>query len=109
MSKLFEKIVAFHITNHLECDDISYDLQYGLRRHIARSCETQLLSLVHDLMVNCDCSIQTDLVLMDLFKAFDRVPHERLLYKLHWYGVRGHLHQCMDTYLSDGTYTASCS
>ena len=77
VSKLFEKIVAFHITDHLECNDILYDLQHGFRRH--RSCETQLLSLVHDLMVNFDCSIQTDLLLMDLSKAFDRVHHERLL------------------------------
>ena len=60
--------------------------------HCHRSCETQLLSLVQDLMVNFDCSTQTDLLLMDLSKAFYRVPHERLLYKLYWYGIRGKLH-----------------
>ena len=70
-------------------------MQHGFHHH--RSCETQLLSL--DLMVNFDCNIQTDLVLMDLSKAFDRVPHERLLYKLHWYGVRGHLHQWIRAFL----------
>ena len=90
--------MAFHITNHLECDDIFYDLQHGFCRH--RFCETQLLSLVHDLMVNFDRSIQTDLALMELFKAFDHVPHERLLYKLHWYGVRNHLCTSADTCLS---------
>ena len=79
----------------------SYDLQHGFRRH--RSCETQLLSLVHDLIVNFDCSIQTDLLLMDLSKAFDRVPHERLLYKLHWYGVRGKLHQWIHAFLMERT------
>ena len=79
----------------------SYDLQHGFCRH--RSCETQLLSLVHDLIVNFGCSIQTDLLLMDLYKAFDRVPHERLLYKLHWYGVRGKLHQWIHAFLMERT------
>ena len=53
-------------------------------------------------MANFDHSIQTDLVLKDLsnLKAFDRVPHERLLYKLNWYGVRGHLHQWIRAFLT---------
>ena len=75
-------------------------MQHGFRQH--RSCETQLLSLIiiHDLMASFDHSIQTDLVLMDLSKAFDRVPHERLLYKLNWYDVRGHLHQWIRAFLT---------
>ena len=101
VSKLFEKIVALHITNHLEHNATLYDLQHGFRRQ--RSCESQLLSLVHDLMVHSDCNIQTDLILMDLSKAFDRVPHERLLYKLHWYGVRGHILDWIRAFLTDRT------
>ena len=54
-------------------------------------------------MVNFDHGIQTDLVLMDLSKAFDRVPHERLLYKLHWYGVKGHLLQWIRAFLMGRT------
>ena len=60
----------------------------------------QLLSLIHDLMGSFDHSIQTDLILMDICKAFDRVPHERLLYKLNWYGVRGQLHQWICAFLT---------
>ena len=74
-----------------------------------RFCETQLLSLVHD------HSIQTDLVLMELFKAFDHVPHERLLYKLHWYDVRNHISGyvpfcvmgCIQQVVLDGGATSS--
>ena len=36
---------------------------------------------------------------MDLPKAFAHVPHERLFYKLHWYGVRGHLYQWIHAFL----------
>ena len=76
-------------------------MQHGFCHH--RSCETQLLSLVHDLMVRFDHSIQTELILMDLSKAFDHVPNERLFYKLHWYGIGGTLHQWIFAFLTGRT------
>ena len=51
-------------------------------------------------MASFDHSIQTDLVPMDLSKAFDHVPYERLLYKLNWYAVRGYLYQWMCAFLT---------
>ena len=51
------------------------------------SCETQLLlSLFQYLASNPS---QIDLIIMDFSKAFDKVPHRRLNYKLDWYGIRG--------------------
>ena len=41
---------------------------------------------------------QTDLILLDFSKAFDKVSHENLLQKLHCYGIRG------DTLLSIKTF-----
>ena len=35
---------------------------------------------------------QTDVIVMDFAKAFDKVPHKRLLYKLDFYGIRGSTH-----------------
>ena len=40
--------------------------------------------LLNDLTINCDRSLQTDFA-----KAFEMVPHHRLLYKLNWYEIRG--------------------
>ena len=49
----------------------------------------QLIILVDKLAKNMQLSKQTDLILLDFSKAFDKVAHEKLLLKLHFYGIRG--------------------
>ena len=68
---------------HLECNHILYDLQYGFCCN--RSCESQLISL----MICYDIGQQSDVICMDIAKAFDTVPHNRLKLKLQWYGITG--------------------
>jgi hypothetical protein len=84
--KIMERVITKHILNHLENNSLLYDLQHGFRH--SRSCETQLLSFVQELAANSDKNIQTDLIIMDFAKAFDKVPHQRLLYKLEFYESR---------------------
>ena len=79
ISKVFERIIASNIMKHLEENNILIDLQYGF--HHGRSCKTQLISLLNDLTINYDRSLQTDLIITDFAKAFDMIPHCRLLYK----------------------------
>ena len=55
-----------------------------------RLCETQLLFLYVDLASFCDCKVQTDLIIMNFAKAFDKVSHRLLAQKLHHYGIGGH-------------------
>ena len=38
---------------------------------------------------------------MDFAKAFDTVPHHRLLYKLQWYGIQGKVHQWISHFLTN--------
>ena len=40
---------------------------------------------------------------MDFAKAFDKVPHRRLLYKLDYYGIRGSTHKWITSWLSGGS------
>ena len=44
---------------------------------------------------------QTDVIIMDFAKAFDKVPHRRLLYKLDHYGIRGSNHKWISSWLSE--------
>ena len=46
---------------------------------------------------------QTDLIIMDFAKAFDKVPHRRLLHKLEYYGIRGSTHKWINLWLSGRT------
>ena len=46
-------------------------------------------------------SIQTDMIITDFAKAFDAVPHQRLLYKLNWYGIRATTSQWIQSFLSN--------
>ena len=87
LCKVLEHIVASSVAKHFTELDILYDLQHGFREK--RSCETQLIMLVDELAKNMQIGKQTDLILLDLSKAFDKVAHEKLILKLHQYGIRG--------------------
>ena len=82
----------------VEENNILYKLQYGFCK--CKSCETQLISLLHDLVRNLDEGVQTDLISLDFAKAFDTVPHNRFLYKLDWFGIRGNIHTWISCIIS---------
>ncbi|KAK7093437.1 hypothetical protein V1264_012780 [Littorina saxatilis] len=86
---------------HLQKNNILTDVQHGFRKQ--RSCESQLIVTVHDIAQNLAKKNQVDTVLLDFSKAFDKVPHQRLQHKLHYYGVRGSTLNWIQSFLSDRT------
>ena len=81
--KIQEHVITSNVLNHLDDYKILTDCQHGFRAR--RSCETQLLTLAQELVEGLDKKHQHDLIILDFSKAFDRVPHERLLRKLNHY------------------------
>ena len=90
--KVQEHIITRNILRHLEEHDILIDCQHGFRAR--RSCEIQLVTHAHELADATDKGRQTDMIIFDFSKAFDCVPHLRLLAKLHHYGIRGSTYTC---------------
>ena len=61
-------------------------MQHGFRSK--RSCETQLVISIQDLAKSLADGTQIDIILLDFSKAFHKVPHQRLIHKLNYYGIR---------------------
>ena len=87
--------------DHFNRLNILTDAQHGFRPK--RSCETQLLVTTHDISqhLNNPKIRQVDAIILDFAKAFDKVPHQRLLAKLDHYGIRGPLLQWLTAFLTN--------
>ena len=57
--------------------------------------------LIDELAKNMQMGKQTDLILLDFSKAFDKVAHEKLLLKLHHYGIRGDTLKWIEDFLDN--------
>ena len=86
--KILERIIKQEILNHLENNDnILNKNQHGFRNR--RSCITQLLEVI-DIWNNIyDQGIPWDTIYMDFAKAFDKVPHKRLINEIKGIGIQG--------------------
>lgn len=96
-SKIMEHIIVSNIMNYADRNKILTSKQHGFRSKL--SCETQLLSLIQELHENLNNGSQTDLIFLDFAKAFDKVSHNRLLYKLFKYGIQGQTNNWIKCFL----------
>ena len=99
--KLREHIITSNIMAHLEQHKILTNCQHSFRAR--RTCEIQLLTLVHELAQTADKGGQTDLVILDFSKASDRVPHKKLSGKLDHCGIRCQTHTWIKSFLTRRT------
>ena len=96
--KVLEHMVHSSIMTHFDRWNILSDSQHGFRKR--RSCETQLIETIDDIARHLSDGSQVDVILLDFEKAFDKLPHSRLLNKLDFYGVRGNINRWIRAFLS---------
>ena len=61
----------------------------------------QLLETTDDLVYHLDQGNQVDVIVLDFRKAFDTVPHRRLLSKLDHLGIRGSIYGWIQAFLTN--------
>ncbi len=96
VSKVLESCVLNHLSYHIHSNINS--AQYGFVN--GKSSTAQLLSILNTIGKNLDEGLQTDVVFMDIAKAFDTVIHSKLLLKLQEFGFSGSVLLWFKNYLS---------
>ena len=87
--KVLESIVRDVLVNFMNSNKLYSPCQHGFRKQ--RSCITQLLEVMEDLTQLIEEKESIDIIYLDFKKAFDSVPHNRLLCKLKAYGINGNM------------------
>ena len=97
--KVMEHIITSQVMRHANNLNILHPMQHGFRKGV--STETQLIEFLDDLATNLDKGRQTDCIILDFAKAFDKVNHSLLTHKLHHYGVRGQTLRWIEDFLAN--------
>ena len=85
--KIFEKLIFKTLFEYLDEHKLLSEHQFGFRPN--DSCTNQLLSIFHDIYTafDDDPTLEVRGVLVDMSKAFVKVWHEGLVYKLRQVGI----------------------
>ena len=97
--KIQESILRDHIVNHLNIHNLIRGSQHGFRNN--KSCLTNLLEFFDKVMNDYDEHRAVDIVYLDFRKAFDLVPHNKLISKLKSHGIEGNVLNWIKAWLSD--------
>ena len=88
---------------HLDSNNLITPLQHGFRK--GRNCETQLITTARDFAETLNNKGQTDAILLDFSKAFDKVDHKILTSKASTLGIGPLTLKWISSFLTNRTQT----
>ena len=97
LCKLQESMIRDDIIAHMNANGLISNKQFGFIS--GRSTILQLLHVVEEWTDILESGGTIDVYYMDFMKAFDKVPHRRLLEKVKSYGIDGDILACIRSFL----------
>ena len=94
-----ERCIHKHVSNYLIEHSIITPIQSGFQA--GDSTVNQLLYICNQISTALDNNKEMRIVFLDISKAFDRVWHKGLLFKLQSIGISGNLLDWFTNYLTD--------
>ena len=96
-----ESMIREKIDQFLDQHKIIGKSQHGFRK--GKSCQTNLLEFFFETYDYANDKIPYDVIYFDFEKAFDKVPHKRLINKLEANGITGKVSNWIENWLKDRT------
>jgi hypothetical protein len=93
-----ESIIKDSILKHLQDRNLINSTQHGFWPK--RSCLTNLLEFLEYVTKHVDTGHPIDVIYLDFQKAFDKVPHQRLLQKIKALRIDGEIYTWIESWLS---------
>ena len=97
--KVFERLIYKEMYSFFIENDLISANQSGFKQ--GDSCINQLLSITHEIYQDLDQGYEVHDVFLDISKAFDKVWHKGLLFKLKQNGINGHLLRILENFLNE--------
>ena len=94
-----ESTIKTNTLEHLNSNNLLTFHQFGFLK--GHSSTTQLLHVMDILTKSLDQGVPVDVIYIELQKAFESVPHKRLLYKIEHYGITGNFLRWIDGFPSN--------
>ena len=95
---VMESIVRDEVVDHMNRNNLFSNEQHGFVPRI--NCVTNLLTCIEIWTRMVEDGESIDIICTEFAKAFDSVPHQRLLEKVRNFGITGNVHNWIKSFLS---------